>query len=260
MGKVKIAQHLARSGLHLAATTVGRFLKTEESQGPADAARGAEEEEPEPKPERAVTSKRPNHVAHVDMTVVPTFLGGFWSSVTGTLPTVFPFCYWLVVLQDHFSRRIQAFEVFRREPASATIQAFLDRAFEAIGVVPKHVILDRGRQFDCEAFRRWCRRYGLKWRYGAAGKKGSIAVIERLIRTIKTECTRAIRVPFSAEAMRAELDAYVRWHNQHRPHTHLRGRTADEVYFGRRPANEVPRLEPRLKYPRDAGARRRRRR
>ncbi len=52
--------------------------------------------------------------------------------------------------------------------------------------------------------------------------------------------------------MGAELDIYVRWHNELRPHTYLGGRTPDEVYFEREPANEAPRLEPRLKYPRDA--------
>jgi hypothetical protein len=72
MGKVKIAQHLARAALHLAPTTIVRFLKAEESEGPTAAGGGAADQEPEPKPERVVTSKRPNHVAHVDMTVVPT--------------------------------------------------------------------------------------------------------------------------------------------------------------------------------------------
>jgi hypothetical protein len=105
-------------------------------------------------------------VAHVDLTVVPTVLGGFWSSITGALPTIFPFCWWLVVLQDHFSRRIMGFELFRREPTSVAV--------------------------------------------------------------------------------------YVRWFNEHRPHTYLRGRTPNEVYFGRKPANEQPRLEPRLEYPQDA--------
>ena len=52
---------------------------------------------PEPKPEHAVTAKYPNHVWHVDLTVVPTVLGGFWSAVTGTLPMVLPFCYRLLV-------------------------------------------------------------------------------------------------------------------------------------------------------------------
>ena len=32
----------------------------------------------------------------------------------------------------------------------------------------------------------------------------------------------------------------------------LQGRTPNEVYFRRKPANEKPRYEPRAKYPRDA--------
>ena len=52
--------------------------------------------------------------------------------------------------------------------------------------------------------------------------------------------------------MRVELSAYFRWFNEHRPNMALRGRTPCEVYFGRQPANEKPRYEPRHKYPRDA--------
>jgi hypothetical protein len=65
MGKVKIAQTLARAGLHLSVSTVGRMLK-------------------EPPPplskqvaiftDRVVTAKRPNHVWHLDLTTVPTVL------------------------------------------------------------------------------------------------------------------------------------------------------------------------------------------
>ncbi len=35
------------------------------------------------------------------------------------------------------------------------------------------------------------------------------------------------------------------WYNQHRPHDTLGGKTPDEVYFHRFPANRRPRLEPR---------------
>ncbi len=59
-------------------------------------------------------------------------------------------------------------------------------------------------------------------------------------------------VPLNIDKMRAELDCYFRWHNGHRPNTSLGGRTPDEVYFRRKPANEKPRYEPRAKYPRDA--------
>jgi hypothetical protein len=60
-------------------------------------------------------------------------------------------------------------------------------------------------------------------------------------------------MPLRKQDLVRELAAYFDWYAEHRPHTHLRGRTPNEVYFGRRPANEVPRLEPRLKYPRDPG-------
>jgi hypothetical protein len=39
------------------------------------------------------------------------------------------------------------------------------------------------------------------------------------------------------------------WYNEHRPHEYLKGRTPNEVYFGRDPANEEPRIEPRGRWP-----------
>lgn len=52
---------------------------------------------------------------------------------------------------------------------------------------PKCLVTDKGKQLDCEAFRKWCRRRRIKPRYGAVGKYGSLAVIERLNRTLKYE-------------------------------------------------------------------------
>jgi|GEM_PF-7120149 len=54
---------------------------------------------------------------------------------------------------------------------------------------------DRGISFDCEAFRDWCRDIILQWRHGAVGRHGSIAVIERYFRTLKTEPACPIIVP-----------------------------------------------------------------
>ena len=262
MGRRKLAEVLARAALHIAPTTVAR-MRDEEGVPPGEpptedgarradqAAETAADGEPEPQPERVVTSKRPNHVGHVDLTVVPTFLGGFFSAVTGSLPTWFPFCWWLAVYQDHFSRRLQAFELFKCEPTSQTVQKFLARAFESAGAAPKHLIMDKGRQFDCDGFREFCGAHSIRYRYGAAGKKGSIAVIERLIRSIKDEFLRRIRIPLVVEAMHADIQSYADWYNEHRPHEYLRGRTPNEVYFDRPAANEAPRYETRLKYPRD---------
>ena len=43
---------------------------------------------------------------------------------------------------------------------------------------------------------------------------------------------RVIMVPFSLAAMRAELLAFVRWHDAYRPHQSFGGRTPAEVYEG----------------------------
>jgi hypothetical protein len=81
-------------------------------------------------------------------------------------------------------------------------------------------------------------------RYGAAGQHGSIAVVERLILTIKNECTRKIVVPMRSANFRRELHWFTLWYNEHRPHMTLAGATPDEVYFRIRPANRQPRIEP----------------
>ena len=86
-------------------------------------------------------------------------------------------------------------------------------------------------------------------RYGAVGEHGSIAVVERFIRSMKDECTRLILVPLRLEDMRTELSLYAGWYNDHRPHEWLEGKTPQEVYEGRSPRNTNPRFEPRPKWP-----------
>jgi len=91
MGKVRIAQVLARAGLHLGATTVGRILK-----------------ETEPIPEdvactiaigtRSVKASYPGELWHVDLTAVPTG-AGFWVPwLPYSLPQSWPFCWGLLSL------------------------------------------------------------------------------------------------------------------------------------------------------------------
>jgi hypothetical protein len=94
-------------------------------------------------------------------------------------------------------------------------------------------------------YKKWCRRP----RFGAIGKHGSLAVLERAIRTVM-EGLRQIVVPTRRVAMRTELFLMLDWYNQHRPHSTLAGKTPDEVYFQRFPANRRPRLETRPGWPR----------
>ncbi len=74
LGKQKLAQVLARAGLHLGTTTVGRIRK--ENPIPAPPPKLAE---PIPKAARKVSGKRPNHVWQIDLTMMPTH-SGFWCS------------------------------------------------------------------------------------------------------------------------------------------------------------------------------------
>jgi transposase InsO family protein len=247
MGKVRIAQVLARAGLHLGATTVGRILKEPESL-PEEAA-GALTEFAVVEA-RIVRAKHANDVWHVDLTTVPT-AAGFWVPwMPFAMPQSWPFCWWVAVVIDHFSRAVVGFAVFLGRPTSAEIQRSLGRAIRLAGRPPRYVITDRGRQFRSRSFRRWCRRRGIRPRFGAVGKYGSLAVIERFMRSLKSECTRRMLVPLRLDAMRLEIALYVVWYNEQRPSQTLRGRTPREVYEAVLPANEEPRFEPRVEWPR----------
>jgi putative transposase len=243
LGKVKIAEILCRAGLHLGATTVGRITKEPLPPKIQEAAAASG---------RVVTAKRPNHVWHIDMTTVPTG-GGFWASwLPLALPQCWPFCWWLAVVVDHYSRRAMGFAVFYRRPDSLSIRRFLGRTIGRVGATPKYLICDKDKVFWCSAFKRWCKRKRIRPRFGAVGKHGSIAVVERLIRTMKDETTRRIVVPQLQAHFRKQLTSYFAWYNEHRPHTTLHGKTPEEVYFQLRPANRRPRIEPRKRWPRSA--------
>jgi putative transposase len=241
MGKVKIAQVLCRAGLHLGSTTVGRILKEPPRATP----------EPTTAPsERKITSRGPNHIWHIDLTTVP-IAGGFWVTwLPFSLPPYWPFCWWLALVIDNYSRRAMGFVVFPGKPSSIAIRTFLVRLTSRVGQRPRHIICDRDSSFDCDEFRDWCRGKSITIRFGAIGKHGSIAVVERAIRTLKNECTRRIVVPQLRSRFRREIATFVDWYNGHRPHTTLNGLTPDEVYYGHPPANRKPRIEPRRRWPR----------
>lgn len=44
----------------------------------------------------------------------------------------------------------------------------------------------------------------------------------------------------------------IQWYNEHRPHDSLGGKTPNEVYETRFPANRKPRMEPRSNWPRSS--------
>jgi transposase InsO family protein len=187
----------------------------------------------------------------VDLTAVPTG-AGFWVSwLPFALPQSWPFCWWLAVAVDHFSRRAMGVAVFQRQPTSEAVRGFLGRTIAQAQKTPKYIVCDRGPQFDCQGFRKWCKRTGIKPpRYGAIGQHGSIAVVERFILALKGLLSHLVLVPYRRDAFRREVEAVHNWYNHDRPHTWLNGRTPDEVYHGTFPAHRRPRHEPRAHWPR----------
>ena len=101
-------------------------------------------------------------------------------------------------------------------------------------------------------FKRWCRRRKVRPRFGVVGQYGSIAAIERFIRTLKTESLRRILVPLRLHAMRQEVTFAIAWYNTYRPHTFLGGRTPEERYRRIAAACRRPRWEPRPHWPTDS--------
>ncbi len=173
-------------------------------------------------------------------------------SLTRSVPQRWPICWWIAVAIDHYSRRVVGFDSYRQQPTSNAVRAFVQRSIRVAGAAPVHLITDQGTQFQCHGFRRWCHRRRIVQRFGALGKHGSIAVIERFIRTMKEECTRRILVPYDDATLRREISLYVSWYNAHRPHSILAARTPNEVYYGRSPACDAPRSEPRRRWPRSS--------
>ena len=147
---------------------------------------------------------------------------------------------------------LMGFSVFPKKIDSSEIQTFLERVIDHAKTPPRHLICDKDSIFWCMSFKRWCKRKEIRPRYGAIGKHGSIAIVERLIRKMKDECTRRILDFASRTTFQCELDHFFRFYNEHRPHTTLSGKTPNEVYFGLKPANQRPRIEPRKRWPRRA--------
>jgi transposase InsO family protein len=213
-GNDLIARTLARAGWELSARTVGRIRK---ERWPAPRLPEAASTVP-----RAVRAKRPNHVWMVDLTDVK----GLFGLVTFKVAVVF----------DAFSRMPLSARVFSKEASAVEIARFVSRTSKRHGR-PAHFVSDRARCFTGGIFRRNLRRLGVKQRFGAIGKKGSIALIERLWRTLKDTLDLRMLRPSAAEDLAATVELGLLHYAYFRPHQGLGGATPAEMYFGRMPAH-----------------------
>jgi transposase InsO family protein/DNA-binding XRE family transcriptional regulator len=213
-GNDLIARTLARAGWKLSARTVGRIRK---QRWPPPRLPEAASSVP-----RAVRARHPNHIWMVDLTDVK----GMFGLVTFKVGVVF----------DAFSRMPLSARVFMKEPSSAEIARFVSRAATKRGQ-PAHFVSDRGACFTGGVFRRALERLGVKQRFGAIGKKGSIALIERLWRTLKDTLGLRLLRPLVAEDLMERIEMGLVHYAHFRPHQGLGGATPAEIYFDRTPAH-----------------------
>ena len=247
LGKRKIAAKLARAGLHLSPSSVARMLVKPPAARPAP---------PETKARSA--GKAPRHRQAAEPRLARRL--------------------------DRHAHRRRFLDVLAAIRAAAALAVLLVaggrcRPFLAPGPGHHHVLLSavvqggtcvlgphdqqdrRERPSTSSAtaasssivtdFAQWCKSKGIQPpRYGALGQHGSIAVVERCIRTIKEHLRQLAAIPYSRRSTQRELNLIAEWYNEHRPHDSLGGRTPNEVFYDRHPANRRPRYEPRERWPR----------
>jgi putative transposase len=213
-GNDLIARTLARAGWKLSSRTVGRIRRERwpVPRVPLEV----------PTVRRAIRARYPNHVWMVDLTDVRALFG----TTTFKVGAVF----------DVFTRMPLSAKVFFREPFSADIARFVSRTARCHGR-PVHFVSDRARCFTAQLFRGRLRRLGVKQRFGAVGKKGSIALIERLWRTLKGSLGLKLLRPLAAEDLRLKVELGLIHYAHFRPHQALGGATPAEIYFGKAPAH-----------------------
>jgi hypothetical protein len=141
--KRRIATILARCGLHIAANTVADRMETPPEPTESEEADAKKPEAEKQESGRTVAAHYENHVWNADFTAVP-IRGGFWSALPPfAWLQCWPFCWWVAVVQDMFSRKVMGFAVFKKRPSSPDAQDFLERVFDAVGHKPKYLVTDQ---------------------------------------------------------------------------------------------------------------------
>jgi transposase InsO family protein len=200
-GNRLIAQTLARAGWKLAQDTVRRIRKERPCGNPTTDSQTRTVM-------RAVKARYPGHILMADLTDVPGFLGLFRFKV--------------VAIMDVFSRMPLAAMVFYTDPPSSAITELFKKAIQTFGF-PRHFVSDQGAQFTAHGFRQMLKTLDIRQRFVAIGKTGSIALIERLWRTLKNTASLRSFKPLLKQELERRLELGLIYYACLRPHQGLGG-------------------------------------
>ena len=162
-----------------------------------------------------IVARYPNHVWSVDRTRV--YRWRIW-------PT------WTLVAVDHYSRMVTTACALGAPNASWIVDS-LESAFFRHGP-PKYIITDQEGVFTSDAFGGLLSEWGVKQRFGAVGKHGSIAVTERAILTLKHEWLGRVPLIGGLDHLDRLLSDFTEYYNGWRGHMTLGGALPCDIYGG----------------------------
>jgi putative transposase len=212
-GHATIAAVLARVGWSLSRSSVARYL--EKPRAPREPTL------PRSSTPRAVRAKYVNHVWMMDFTPVK----GLFGLQQFVIATVL----------DVYSRLPLAARVFDSEPSAAQAAEVVEAARRTHGE-PRHFVSDQGAQFTARVFREHLAAHGIRQRFGAVGKHGSIGIIDRFFRTLKESLGLPTWRRLARRDLEQRLDVALTHYVLFRPHQALRGATPAEIFLGEEPA------------------------
>ena len=215
--RIRIANQLQLLGIFLSASTVRNILQRPKPRDPSTSA-AAPEKSQEKTESRSIPAWYPNHVWSVDTTKVICW--GLWPIQ-------------VLVAIDHLSRRVVCVAPLEGPNAGWIIEA-LERAMEKHGA-PRHIISDQAGVFRGDAFAELLRQWNIKPRFGAVGKHGSIAVTERVIKTLKYEWLRCVPIIKGFDHLTSLCTEFDTWYNRWRPHMTLEALRPDDLYYDHKP-------------------------
>jgi transposase InsO family protein len=169
--------------------------------------------------------QRPGELVHVDI----KRLGRFWTigkRIYGDRLTRSPRAGWQylhLAIDDH-SRLAYAELLPSESPADCV--AFFRRAvswYSDHGIQVERVLSDNGNGYRSFAWRDACTELDIERRYTRPRRPQTNGKAEALVKTLLREWAYRFAYPTSAHRARA-LPSYLRWYNQHRPHSSLGGR------------------------------------
>src|ERR1035437_994610 len=154
-----------------------------------------------------------------------------WSTDISYIPMARGFVY-LVAVIDWFSRRVLAWKLSITMDTSFCIEALEETLSR--NDKPEIFNTDQGSQFTSEAFTGRLKKEAIAISMDGKGRWCDNVFIERFWKSIKYEHVY-LHAYESVEEARTKIGGYIDFYNTIRPHSSLKARTPDQVYFNRPP-------------------------